>query len=433
MDKYSIFVSHIHEEEELAKSFKESIEEAFMEAVHVFVSADEDDIRVGSEWFSEIEDQLSSAETVVLLLTPTSIERPWINFEAGGAWALGKHVVPVVANGLEIDDLPAPFNRRMAIQLSDEEAVSQLAAEIARRANLKVPNDLSFPSAQERSSQIDKSSAEVVDSRDEDSRDRSDKEDPMPHLQSAAGLPYISSDRIFFDRMCDAFPGNRDVEKIEDPDSAIDRLEVLLRDPLRANHPDDTTRYRHPFYWTRGSLDVPIQQFARIDKTRCLIGHKDVEIARLVSIRCFDSGERDFLYIDVEADDPAGCYEEMYSERSVEERLRELDSRVGTRAYHIAEDYGLWKGHEITREEYDDGAAVVNGDLVSTVGEAELRTHYVTRTNFLITAKKNVVNHKDYRRKYTRMMNGILKDEASLEDLIALVSETPRPSWFDRR
>ena len=433
MDKYSIFLSHIHEERKLAETIKESIEEVFMEAVHVFVSSNEDDIRVGTEWFNEIEDQLSSAETIVLLLTPSSIKRPWINFEAGGAWALGKHVVPVAAKGLEIDDLPPRFNRKMAIQLSDSESHNQLVAGIAGRANLKEPRDFSFPLAQKQQSQLEGSSLEVDDSQEGDSRAEPSDEEFRPHLQSVGGLPYVSSDRIFFDRMCDAFPGHRNAEEIDDPDSAIDRLEVLLRDPLRADNPDKQTRYRHPFYWVRGSLDLPIKQFERLNERRCLIDHKDIEISRLVSVRCFDSGERDFVYIEVEADEPADCYKEEYTEIPIEDKLRQRDSHDGIRAYHIEEEYGLWNGHEITRGQYDDGAAIVNGELVSTIGEAELRSHYVTRTNFLITAQKNVVSHRNYQRKYTGIMNAILKGEASLEELIALVGDTPRPNWFDRR
>ena len=210
MDKYSIFLSHIHEESDLALAFKEKIEKAFIGAVEVFVSAHEEDIRIGDEWFNEIESGLESAQTVILLLTPSSVGRPWINFEAGGAWFRGKNLIPVLAKGLEVEDLPAPFDRRQAVSLSDDDSIDRLISDIAKRAGLQNPtSDIDLT--------LDKEWTGKPDSSHSD-----EKKDPPPatpssedeitdsyrhHLPSEGGLPFIDSDILFLPKNAGCISG----------------------------------------------------------------------------------------------------------------------------------------------------------------------------------------------------------------------------------
>ena len=72
---YPTFISHIHEEHELAGKPKETRESCFLHAVRAFVSSHEENIRVGDDGFADIESHLRAADTVVLLLTRRKLKR----------------------------------------------------------------------------------------------------------------------------------------------------------------------------------------------------------------------------------------------------------------------------------------------------------------------------------------------------------------------
>lgn len=60
---------------------------------------------------------LSGAAVVVLLLTQRSVRRPWVTFEAGGAWLTNKTIIPVCAGNLKVGALPKPYSTLQALEL----------------------------------------------------------------------------------------------------------------------------------------------------------------------------------------------------------------------------------------------------------------------------------------------------------------------------
>jgi len=46
-----------------------------------------------ANWLDRIEQELREAEVVILMLSPQSVQRPWINFEGGAAWLAHKAVM----------------------------------------------------------------------------------------------------------------------------------------------------------------------------------------------------------------------------------------------------------------------------------------------------------------------------------------------------
>lgn len=135
-----IFISHIHEEAELAKLIKNWIEDTFLGQVSVFVSADDRDIKLGDEWFQKISTALESSSLTLLLCSPTSVTRPWISFEAGWGWAKNVPIAPICHSGLLPSGLPKPFDFRQAINIEDKSAITKLIQAIAQHRNFsKVP------------------------------------------------------------------------------------------------------------------------------------------------------------------------------------------------------------------------------------------------------------------------------------------------------
>lgn len=406
---YNIFLSHIHEEQELAHALKNAIESAFLDAVRVFVSSHQQDVRVGDDWFREIEASLHESEAVILLLSPQSVRRPWVNFEAGAAWFLDKRVVPVCARGLDIDDLPPPFSKRQAISLSSKKGRERLFSDIATVAGLRVP-DYSFDEVGEENAIGEEQPQELLE----------DSEEEV--------LPNYRSNELFEWRMSDAFPGLRDIEVINDPELAAERLEIVLRDPLYCNNPSNEEGRYYPFWWFRGTGNCPIRKFQRLDSDRCLVGMKELRIARIAAIRSFSTGERNFLYLESTGQKPVGCYE--YEEGEIQCRLEETQQGKFESDYCVGEEYGLWEGHAITREEYDDGAAMIDGEPTHVQG-AELRVRYLTPHNMIVCPQRSVINNSDLDREMRQIMNSILRSEATISDLVQFVGEVPRRPRMD--
>lgn len=99
MDKPVVFISHITEEKEMAMELKKLIEESFLGMLDVFVSSDENSISSGSKWLDNITSALSSCAIELILCSPNSVKRPWINFEAGAGWVRDIPVIPLCHSG----------------------------------------------------------------------------------------------------------------------------------------------------------------------------------------------------------------------------------------------------------------------------------------------------------------------------------------------
>ncbi|MDM7850163.1 toll/interleukin-1 receptor domain-containing protein [Pseudochrobactrum kiredjianiae] len=140
MKKTTIFLSHITEEKELANIFKQQIEKTFLGMVEVFVSSDSDTIKIGQNWLDRITEGLRSCAAMILLCSPNSISRPWINFEAGAGWARDIPIAPLCHSGLRPVDLPLPISLLQGIEANDPLQVTQIFELIARQLGSQVPS-----------------------------------------------------------------------------------------------------------------------------------------------------------------------------------------------------------------------------------------------------------------------------------------------------
>ena len=81
---------------------------------------------------------------------------------------------------------------------------------------------------------------------------------------------------------------------------------------------------------------------------------------------------------------------------------------------------------KVTRAEYDDGAAVIDGKVVDLNGKAKLRIRYITPYNFIICAHFNLMNSSAYDGMLERILNGILKGQSSVEEIVEAVKKMPK-------
>jgi len=137
--KPSIFISHIHEDAQIAHCLKTFLDEAFLGFFKIFVSSDGASIRAGDNWSSSIEQALTETDLVLAIITEDAKDRRWIYFECGGAYFARKRVVPICCRRFAISALSAPLSWLQAIDGADSESVRGLIAAIAHTFDLHNP------------------------------------------------------------------------------------------------------------------------------------------------------------------------------------------------------------------------------------------------------------------------------------------------------
>lgn len=142
--KPSIFIGYAHEDEECAKTIRDWINKTLLEAFNISMASD---ISPGDKWREKINKALSDSTIGLILLTPNSIDRPWIYFEAGAMDLRGIKLIPVCLYGIEINDIEEPLKPRQAVILLGKENEEKLIKAIGKLRGLfpSYISDLNLP------------------------------------------------------------------------------------------------------------------------------------------------------------------------------------------------------------------------------------------------------------------------------------------------
>jgi hypothetical protein len=139
MAKPRLFISHVSEETALARLLKERLTRDFLDALDVFVSSDGKSIDAGEPWLKDVKTGLAKARFAIVLCSPDSIGKPWVNFECGAAWVRDIPLVPICHSGLTPENLPSPLNMLQGFQAADPEGLQSLYRTVARHLEMGVP------------------------------------------------------------------------------------------------------------------------------------------------------------------------------------------------------------------------------------------------------------------------------------------------------
>ena len=82
-EKPVIFISHAATDRPIAEILRSEMDRVFANGIHVFASSVPGIVKPGADWLNDIKENLAKATAVVVLITPVSINRPWIWFEVG--------------------------------------------------------------------------------------------------------------------------------------------------------------------------------------------------------------------------------------------------------------------------------------------------------------------------------------------------------------
>lgn len=116
--RYSVFVSHATADKWIATILCEKIEEAGADTFR-----DDRDIAGGDDIPEEIRRQIVRSNELVVLLTPESVDRPWVLLEVGAAWGRRRNarIVAVLCH-VEVDTIPDVITSKKAVPINDLDA-----------------------------------------------------------------------------------------------------------------------------------------------------------------------------------------------------------------------------------------------------------------------------------------------------------------------
>lgn len=119
--KPTLFISHASSDGEFAEAVKQEIDKVFANGINVFSTSSPGAISAGNDWLREIEDRLNTSQAIIAIVTPVSIERPWLWFEIGATWLNGRKgdckIYPLCAQEINLSELPEPLSRLQALSL----------------------------------------------------------------------------------------------------------------------------------------------------------------------------------------------------------------------------------------------------------------------------------------------------------------------------
>lgn len=247
------------------------------------------------------------------------------------------------------------------------------------------------------------------------------QEKPRPEMPTRPEpLVITEPPTIFFDRrFCDAFPGIEQGYMWFTKQSDIKhRLSILLAPPTKFDLNEGYGTTTDPIWWYRGGAAMYISKFLILDRKKILI-NIDEYIVEKIAVKKGRSYYDHFVYLQCSADKPTGLYPINKDD------IKRYNEEVG----HYFEEYGIYKGKLITRQEYDDGSAIIRGKPIKTIG-AELRSRSLVKYNFIITSKFSPFNNDEFHNESETFFIKLLRDEISFDEFVSWM-EKFRKNTYD--
>lgn len=112
---YQVFISHATADKWIAIRICELIEKVGAQTFR-----DDRDIHGGDDIPEEIRRRIKQSKEILVLLTPESLNRPWVTLEIGAAWGKSKQMrITIVLCHLPIDTIPTMLKNKKTIALNE--------------------------------------------------------------------------------------------------------------------------------------------------------------------------------------------------------------------------------------------------------------------------------------------------------------------------
>lgn len=140
-----VLISHSSRDSVLINVIQEILEKSSLNKLEVWHTSDRSDhggYSVGDGWFERILEKLNEADIVISVITPNSINSPWLYYESGfGEARHDTKVVPVVF-GYEIDEVGPPLNKYQIHNIANSESFRSFFRKMLSFAGIKFVDDV---------------------------------------------------------------------------------------------------------------------------------------------------------------------------------------------------------------------------------------------------------------------------------------------------
>ncbi len=237
------------------------------------------------------------------------------------------------------------------------------------------------------------------------------KESDEPEVTEIREEPTV----FFHHRLCDAFPGfSHGYQEFKSKRDIRNRLKILLGQPLTFDKGEGHGIDKTPIWWFRGGSALHIKKFKILSRQKVLINYDELIIEKIIAFRGY-SYYQDFVYVQSKADKATGLYE--HNQLILESRFDE--------GGEYQEEFAVFKNKFISRQDFDDGSTVINGNPVKTTG-AELRSRTLIKYNFIICAKFAPYNCHEFSATSKEYFKKLLKDEITFDEFASWMNKFPK-------
>ena len=128
--KYLVFVSHATADKWIARVFCEKIE-----ATGARTFRDDRDIEGGDKIPDAIRKKIIESDELLVLLTPESVDRPWVLIEVGAAWGRKQNarIIAVLCH-VEFSRIPDIIDSKKAYRINElDDYLKALKSRVSRR------------------------------------------------------------------------------------------------------------------------------------------------------------------------------------------------------------------------------------------------------------------------------------------------------------
>jgi tetratricopeptide (TPR) repeat protein len=146
-----IFISHTVADKPIADAWDALVKRLFSDKVAVKYSSSKElgsGVDPGAAWFNWIVDKVKTADVAFIILTPNSIQKPWVVWEAGAvagaAYATSqsadaRRVCPITY-GIRPTDVPSPFAGNQIVNGTNADDIRKLSEDLLDRFDTQLDN-----------------------------------------------------------------------------------------------------------------------------------------------------------------------------------------------------------------------------------------------------------------------------------------------------
>ena len=148
MELKRVFISHAHDDRELAGYVREMLQAALALSDDEIVCTGDGQYGLppGADLKQELTARLQSTRALFLLATPAARGKEWVNYECGVASQLKEEhrleFITLIPTATDIDAVPAPYRHAISVVLSEGDQIRSLVDHIRTSLGAPVtPND----------------------------------------------------------------------------------------------------------------------------------------------------------------------------------------------------------------------------------------------------------------------------------------------------